>query len=155
MSWSSQRIVLAVAAGCLVAGCGGSSTNASRVAGPAPHRSMPETHAHQSRSPATPGSAPASAAPPRAGRSVPTGVHSAATTATTGGTKTSPTRSDVVALLAPGTYDYRVTGSSRSALGSKNYNGTSTLRVDSPQGDRQHTKQQDEDGSTEQVLVAA
>jgi hypothetical protein len=60
-----------------------------------------------------------------------------------------------VALLAPGNYGYHVTGSSTSALGSQHYDENSTLQVDRPQGHRQHTKQQDKSGSTEQELVAA
>lgn len=60
-----------------------------------------------------------------------------------------------VPLLAPGSYDYTVKGEATSALGKQQIDGTSTLQVDQPQRHRQHTSQHDDQGSTEQVLVAA
>jgi hypothetical protein len=59
-----------------------------------------------------------------------------------------------VPLPPPGTYTYRFNGSSTSALGTQNQNGDSTLTVDQPQGNREHSTQRDSSGSTEQVLVA-
>ena len=54
----------------------------------------------------------------------------------------------------PGTYTYHLHGSSTSALGTQNLDGDSTLTVDQPQGNREHSTQRDSSGSTEQVLVA-
>jgi len=59
-----------------------------------------------------------------------------------------------VPLPPPGTYTYHLHGSSTSALGKQNLDGDSTLTVDPPQGNREHSTQRDSSGSTEQVLVA-
>jgi hypothetical protein len=56
-------------------------------------------------------------------------------------------------LPPPGTYTYRQHGTSSSALGNQSLDGASTLTVDAPQGDREHSTQRDRGGSTEQVLV--
>ena len=56
--------------------------------------------------------------------------------------------------MPAGSYTYRLHGSSNSMLGNQNYNGDSTLTVDQPQGNRQHSKQQDSQGKVEQVVVA-
>ena len=53
----------------------------------------------------------------------------------------------------PGTYTYRQHGSASSALGDQSLDGDSTLTVDQPQGNREHSTQRDRGGSTEQVLV--
>src|SRR4051794_37722532 len=106
MSWSSGAVVLAVAAGCLVTGCGGPSTDASRVTGSPTHPSTPTRHAHQSGSAAKPKSVPGSGAPSTAGHAVPTTGHAAGTNATDGGGRgqAGAAGRDVVALLAPGSY---------------------------------------------------
>ena len=65
-----------------------------------------------------------------------------------------PSASGQVPLPPPGTYTYRLHGSSTSALGKKKLSGDSTLTVDQPQGNREQSTQRDSSGSTEQVLVA-
>jgi hypothetical protein len=57
-------------------------------------------------------------------------------------------------LPPPGSYTYRVTGRASSALGKQSLDGDSTLTVDQPQGNREHSVQRDKGGSTEQVLVS-
>jgi hypothetical protein len=58
-----------------------------------------------------------------------------------------------VPLPPPGTYTYRQHGTASSALGDQSLDGDSTLTVDQPQGNREHSTQRDQGGSTEQVLV--
>ena len=58
-----------------------------------------------------------------------------------------------VPLPPAGSYTYRLHGQSSSVLGDQNYDGDSTLTVDKPQGDRQHSEQRDSQGKTEQVVV--
>jgi hypothetical protein len=62
--------------------------------------------------------------------------------------------SQPVALQPSGTYTYHLSGSSSSALGDQPVDGNSTLTVDPPQGQRQHSTQRDDQGSTEQTVVA-
>ena len=57
-------------------------------------------------------------------------------------------------LPPPGSYKYHVTGSSSSFFGNQKIDDTAALTVDHPSGNKEHTKQQDNEGSTEQVLVA-
>lgn len=53
----------------------------------------------------------------------------------------------------PGAYTYRQHGTSSSALGDQSLDGDSTLTVDQPHGNREHSTQRDRGGSTEQVVV--
>jgi hypothetical protein len=56
--------------------------------------------------------------------------------------------------MPPGSYTYRFQGKSSSVLGDQSYNGDSTLTVDQPQGNRQHSEQRDSQGSVQQVVVS-
>lgn len=67
----------------------------------------------------------------------------------------SSSASAAVPLLVPGSYSYHLQGEATTALGAQQIDGDSTLQADQPNGHRQHTTQRDDQGSTEQVLVAA
>ena len=56
-------------------------------------------------------------------------------------------------MPAPGVYDYRLSGQEKSPLGTRTLSGTSTLTVDAPQGNSQHSQQKDDDGTTDQTVT--
>jgi hypothetical protein len=58
-----------------------------------------------------------------------------------------------VPMPPPGQYKYHATGSSSSFFGNQKIDETATLTVDQRNGNREHTRQADSNGSTEQELV--
>ena len=148
----SFAVAVAVSAA-LLAGCGGSS--APGAPGAPAASSGPATSAAPAASAARSGSVAPSAsaaAAPSAGTagSAPASVAPSASAAAGGGQAAAAG----VPLPPPGSYTYRLHGQSSSLLGDQNYNGDSTLTVDQPQGNRQHSEQRDSQGKTEQVVVA-
>ena len=99
--------------------------------------------------------ASATAAPAGSAASADSGSGSASSTAAPTGETPAPTaEGDRAPLPPPGSYTYQLSGSSTSVLGKQDLDGESTLTVDQPQGNRQHSTQRDKGGSTEQVVVA-
>lgn len=64
------------------------------------------------------------------------------------------TSAGAFAFPPAGDYTYRVHGSAKSAFGDQKIDGPSALTVDPPAGQRQHTTQKDQAGTTEQTLVS-
>lgn len=153
-------VVLVTVTGALLAACGSSSSDSTSSA-TAASTSMPSnaassgTHraaAGHQRTQGSAAAAPASAAP-RSGNGSGGGGAAAPASADPavpqGGGGAQP-----VPFPPPGSYTYRVNGSSSSALGKQSLDGDSTLAVDQPQGNSEHSVQRDKGGSTEQTLVS-
>lgn len=150
------RTAPAVLTGLLLAGCGSSASTADSPAVVPPSGAA-------SPSPAGAGASSGGASPAsRTGESGSAAVTTSpgpegatpAQSAAPAGSQPSSSAADRVPLPPPGTYTYRLRGSSASALGKQSLDGDSTLTVDQPQGNREHSTQRDRGGSTEQVLVA-
>jgi hypothetical protein len=155
LSFSARLAPLALI-GVVLTACGGSGSSAAPAGGEGtPAVESGSAGATASARPPS-GAASAAASPTAsnasgvavgAGSASPASEPSAGSPAPAAGAERAP-------LPPPGTYSYRLSGSSTSALGTQDLDGESTLTVDQPQGNREHSTQRDKGGSTEQVVVS-
>jgi hypothetical protein len=142
----------------VLTGCGSTGSGPSRAADQPSATGTPSAAAHA----AAPGGGGTSAAPSAADRAAgpsatPASAASAASSAQPDrrGDRAAATAADrPVTLPAPGTYHYRVTGTSSSAFGDQQIDERSDLTVEQPKGNRERATLRDQEGSTTQVLVA-
>ena len=139
--------------GALLAACGGSSAPVTPG-----EQAAASSGAARSASAAPSASAAASGAPSASAAAAPSAGTSGSARASSAPSASAATSDQPpaagVPLPPPGSYTYRLHGQSSSVLGDQSYNGDSTLTVDQPQGNRQHSEQRDSQGKTEQVVVA-
>jgi hypothetical protein len=145
----STALVAAVTTACGGSGSGGTAADTKPAASTLPTGSAASG----------PSSSPRAGAPSASASSTASAINNA------GGTGAAPAASakaqpatraaaPAVPLPPPGQYKYHATGSSSSFFGNQKIDDTATLTVDKPNGNREHTRQADSNGSTEQVLVS-
>lgn len=139
-------VMVAAAALAFLTACSGSSSPHPTAGGPSSESPGTTPSASASTSPtaagsASPGAGPRSSATPAAGHTVATGPGSKPPGRPTGFTRA-------------GTYNYDVSGTATTRLGSQKLNSSDALKVDPPKGSQQTTTQDSQQGSRTQTLQA-
>jgi hypothetical protein len=151
-------VPLVAATGILLSACGssGSTADSPTVVAPSGAATGASSAATSTGSQPSPGSTSDAAASATASTAAggAAGSQPASTPSSGSGAAGRSAGAGQVPLPPPGSYTYRVHGTSRSVLGDQSLNGDSTLTVDQPNGNRERSTQRDRGGSTEQVLVA-
>ena len=140
-------VIVAAVAALLLTACSGSSSSHNNAGGPASNSPGASASAGASATPSAAGSASASAAPqptatPAAGHTVSTGPGSKAPGRPTGFTRA-------------GTYNYDITGTATTRLGTQQLNSSDTFKVDPPKGSQQKTTQESQQGTRTQTLSSS
>ena len=154
MRQKSGKVIAATFTAAVMVGAAGCHSSSSPRSAAGPDGTDATTSSTPSTAASTPAAVPSSAAPTS------TGAATAAPSATTGnqtgnGSTTTARRppGTPTGFTRPGSYTYDVSGTATQPFGgNQNVSGTSTQAVDPPQGSRQHSKTDGQNGSQDLTL---